>query len=62
MDLFPRVAILVPYLKYRRILFRYPRNTLYPRTSRGGTLLRRYASVVRAYSLYRRLLVKAYAR
>ena len=28
MDLFPRVAVLVPYLKYRRILFCYLFNML----------------------------------
>jgi hypothetical protein len=62
MDLFPRAAILVPYLKYYSILFRYLRNTLHPRTNRGGIHLGMYASVVRGCSLCGRLLIRTYTQ
>jgi len=61
MDLFLRVAILFPYLKYRRILFRYLSNTLYPRPYRRGIDLGIYASVVRGYSLYGHLFITTHA-
>ena len=62
MDLFPRAAILVPHLEHCGILFRCPRNTLYPRTNRGGMHLGICASVVRGYSLCGRLLVRTHAQ
>jgi hypothetical protein len=61
-DLFPRAAILVPHLEYRRILFICPPKTLYPRMNAGGMYPGRYASVVRGCSLCGRLLVRTHAQ
>jgi hypothetical protein len=62
MDLFPRTAVLLPHLEYRRILFWCPWGVLYLRPHRCEMHLRMYASVMRGYSFCGRLLIRTHAQ